>query len=130
MIHFGRHAARDMASALSLRFQPPQDITDSAGYLALFDRLARHDCPFVLYSDLRGFRLDHDGEVAQNQLAKASRAATAERIRGLVLVTDTPTERKRAAFSQFWSIPVEVYDDQSIAEAAFLALHDRLFADR
>ncbi|NPD14799.1 hypothetical protein HOY34_06215 [Xinfangfangia sp. D13-10-4-6] len=128
MIHFGRHAARPGQTALALRFQPPQDPADSAAYLALFEVLARHPCPFVLYSDLRGFRLDHAEEVAQNQIARATRAAISRQIRGMVLFSPGPSEKKRAAFSKFWSIPVEVYDDAERAGAAFLALHDRIFA--
>lgn len=127
MITFGRHEARPVQSALALRFQPPQIPSDSAGYLALFEVLAAHPCPFVLYSDLRGFRLDHAGEVAQNVTAKATRAAIASRIRGMVLFSPGPSEKKREAFSKFWSIPVEVHDDAHRAEAAFLALHDRFF---
>lgn len=126
MILLGRHKARPVPSALELRFQPPQTSQDSADYLAMFSRLAGHDCPFVLLSDLRGFRLDHQGEVAQNLVAKASRSAFSARIRGLILMSDQPSEKQRHAFASFWSIPVEVHDDIHAATRAFLALHDRL----
>lgn len=127
MIQLDSHEARPVQTALALRFQPPQTPADSATYLALFGLLANHPCPFVLYSDLRGFRLDHAGEVAQNLTAKATRVAIASRIRGMVLCSPGPGEKKREAFSKFWSIPVEVHDDPIRAEAAFLALHDRCF---
>ncbi|MFT4149145.1 MAG: hypothetical protein QM656_03030 [Paracoccaceae bacterium] len=127
MILFGRHEARPVPTALALRFQPPQDADDGAAYLALFDRLAREPGPFALFSDLRGFRLDHEQEVAQNRIAKATRAEVSARIRGLVLLSDRPSERQRSAFSTFWSIPVEVHDDISAATGAFLRLHDDLF---
>ncbi|AMY68248.1 hypothetical protein [Frigidibacter mobilis] len=126
MIQLGRHEARPVPSALALRFSPPQLSRDSADYLALFPRLAAHDCAFVLFSDLRGFHLDHQGEVAQNLAAKASRQAFAARIRALVLMSDHPSERQRATFANFWSIPVEVHDDISAATRAFLGFHDRL----
>ena len=128
MILFGRHEARPVPTALALRFQPPAMAQDAAIYLGLFDRLACHDGPFVLYSDLRGFRLDHTGEVAQNRVAKATRAAVSARIRGLVMLSNQPSERQRTSFATFWSIPVEVHDDIRNATDAFLALHDRLFA--
>lgn len=127
MILLGRHEARPVQTALALRFQPPQIEADIPAYLALFDTLAGQPGPFALYSDLRGFRLDHAGEVAQNRVAKATRSAVAARIRGLVLLSDRPSERQRAAFSTFWSIPVEVHDDIPAACAAFLILHARLF---
>lgn len=127
MILFGRHEARPVPTALALRFQPPQAAADSAAYLALFEELARQPGPFVLLSDLRGFRLDHQAEVAQNRAAKATRAAVSARLRGLVLMSDRPSERQRSAFSTFWSIPVEVHDDIRAATGAFLGLHDRLF---
>lgn len=126
MIHLGRHKVRPVPSALELRFQPPQDPRDSADYLALFPRLAGHECPFVLFSDLRGFRLDHQGEVAQNLAAKASRAAFSARIRGLILMSDQPSRKMRHTFASFWSIPVEVHDDIHAATRAFLGFHDRL----
>ncbi|WEJ80118.1 hypothetical protein EQ718_14465 (plasmid) [Paracoccus versutus] len=115
-----------MPSALALRFQLPQSPQDSAFYLTLFPRLAAHECRFVLFCDLRGFRLDHQGEVEQNLAAKASRAEFSARIRALVLMSDQPSERQRAAFANFWSIPVEVHDDIPAATRAFLAFHDRL----
>ncbi|WP_290686604.1 MULTISPECIES: hypothetical protein [unclassified Haematobacter] len=127
MILFGRHEARPVQSALALRFEPPQREADVSDYLALFTTLAGQPVPFVLLSDLRGFRLDHAGEVQQNRVAKATREAVAARIRGLVLLSDRPSERQRAAFSTFWSIPVEVHDDIPAANTAFLALHDRVF---
>ena len=128
MIHFGRHEARPVPTALALRFEPPLLSADAGHYLGLFDELARWESPFVLWSDLRGFRLDHAGEVAQNQVAKATRAAVSARIRGLIVLSHQPSERQRTSFATFWSIPVEVYDDSHTATGAFLGLHDRIFA--
>lgn len=131
MIHFGRHEARSVPTALAIRFQPPQLPADAGAYLDLFPRLAGQGPAdpgrFALFVDLRGFRLDHADEVAQNRIAKATRSAISARIRALTLVTETPTERKRTAFAQFWSTPVQVFDDPGHAETAFWSLHDRLF---
>lgn len=127
MIIFGRHEARPVPTALALRFEPPLLPADTGLYLGLFDDLARWGGPFVLLSDLRGFRLDHAGDVAQNLAAKATRAAVSARIRGLIVLSHQPSERQRTSFAAFWSIPVEVHDDSHAATGAFLALHDRLF---
>ena len=134
MILFDRHEARSVPTALALRFQPPQLPADAGAYLAVFDQLAGQGGaggePFTLLVDLRGFRLDHAGEVAQNRVAKATRAAIAGRMRALVLVTETPTDRKRSAFAQFWSTQVLVCDDPIQAETAFWSLHDQLVPTR
>ncbi len=127
MIIFGRHEARPVPTALAMRFQPPLLPGDTGHYLRLFEELAVWESAFVLLSDLRGFRLDHPGEVAQNRVAKATRAAVSARIRGLIVLSHQPSERQRTAFATFWSIPVEVYDDRHTATGAFLELHDRLF---
>lgn len=129
MITLHSHKARDLANALSLRFEPPQQDIDGASYLALFQTFADYPVPFVLYSDLRGFRLDHAGEVAQNRVAKATRAAVSQKMRGLIMLTDTPTEKKRQAFANFWSIPVQVYDQADQAEAAFWQLYEKVMAN-
>lgn len=115
--------------ALGLRFAAPQLPQDAADYVALFARLAAQPQPFVLYSDLRGFTLDHEGEVAQNLAAKATRAEISSKIRGLILVTDGPSERKRLVFANFWDIPVEVHNDGQNAIAGFWAMYERVMND-
>lgn len=135
MILFDRHEARSVPTALAFRFQPPQLLADAGAYLAVFNQLAGQGGeagaePFALLVDLRGFRLDHAGEVAQNRVAKATREAIAGRMRALVLVAETPTERKRSDFAQFWSTQVLVCDDPIHAETAFWSLHDQLIPDR
>lgn len=54
------------------------------------------------------------------------RAELSARTRALVLTSNQPSERQRAAFASFWSIPVEVHDDIAAATRAFLGFHGRL----
>lgn len=113
----------DPVGIVTLRFLPPYEPGDEAGYLAALERIARRRTPFGLVTLFGGGgKLSQAGEREQALWFKRTRTDMNAVCRGAAIVRPGASDDMAAVFRRLWDFPIAVAPDEAKARLFVLSL--------